>query len=56
MPESSRLSSETRKGSHKGVKLWENEVCNHMAHWFERTQTPRVFRLLGSAGSASLVA
>ena len=27
-----------------------------MAYWFERTETPRVFRLKGSAGSASPVA
>ena len=55
MPESSRLSSETRKGS-PGVKLWASTLGTNMPTWFERTETPRVFRLKGSAGSASPVA
>ena len=55
MPESSTLSSETRPDS-PGVKLWESTVRGNMKNWFERTETPRVFRLKGSAGSTSSVA
>ena len=55
MPQSSTLSSDTRKDS-PGVKLWENAVCSNLALWFERTETPRVFRLKGSAGGPSPVA
>ena len=54
MPESARFSSETTPGS-PGVKLWETTVRNTMPKWFERTETPRVFRLKGSAGSAAPV-
>ena len=53
MPESSRLSSETRQGT---IKIWESTLSSTMPAWFERTETPRVFRLKGSAGSASPVA
>ena len=55
MPESSTLSSETRV-DRPGIKLWESTVCGTMGEWFERTETPRVFRLKGSAGSASPIA
>ena len=55
MPESSALISETRVG--RGVvKLWQSTVPGTMGNWFERSEAPRVFRLKGSAGSASLVA
>ena len=55
MPESSTLSSDTVPDS-RGIKLWESMVRFRMAKWFERTETPRVFRLKGSTGSASPVA
>ena len=55
MPESLALSSETCPES-PGVTLWEFSVRSNMPSWFERTETPRVFRLQGSADSASHVA
>jgi len=47
MPESSTLSSETAPES-PGFTLWEKTVRGNMGMWFERTETPRVYRLPGS--------
>ena len=56
MPESSRLNSELCAASSEertGVNVWEKHVVEQMRFWFERSETPRVFRLKGSGDGPS---